>query len=1203
MNFRSNLVFGLGLSLVILIVSSLASYVSITGLIKTSNLVNESNNTIAEIHNVLSLVKDAETGQRGYLLTREDQFLEPYTTAKSQLEQAIDRLELQLTKSPAQKEHFEELALVVGQRIAVLDKNLNTGRSSLSVSSDNLTKGRMQMTKLRRIVDQMIQEEKSSLEAQTKRMNSFASFIPALIILSAIIAVLVTLFFFRKVISSYNQTVSLGDDLGAKNEETQNRLHAIEQVAGRISSGDYNINWDENTTKTLGTLSTPLNKMAESLDTSFKILEEKEWLSSATAQLNERMMGEKSIEALTKEVLDFLTQKTNSQIGAIYLHDDNHYLHRVGGYALDLATSPRKFQVGEGLVGQAFESRREIFLDSGEENPTRISYGTGSDHSTSVMVLPLTRHNIPLGVLELGATHPYSDKVKEFLKSVTSLIGLAFFETRSRIKLQELLEETQAQSEELMTQQTELENINSELEAQSQKLLASEEELRVQQEELLLSNQELEERSQLLEEKNALIEQHNIEIQQKSVELEQSTKYKSEFLANMSHELRTPLNSILLLSKLMSESEEMDAEHQEYSEVIHSSGQGLLTLIDEILDLSKIESGKMILEFSEVAVSDIAQSMKMLFSPQAKEKGLTLNIDTSELEIDTISTDKLRVEQVLRNLLSNAIKFTSQGSVTLKLSGRKEDKNLTFKVEDTGIGIAKEKLALVFEAFQQADGSTQRKYGGTGLGLSISRELARLLGGEITLDSKEGVGSVFTFNLPKDPKETSISTETPVWSVEKRESVTHTPPMLDPATASEPSLPRYISDTIPDAVEDDREQIQPGDKVILIIEDDTSFAKILLDFARKKNFKGLVAVRGDHGIELALHYRPLAILLDIQLPIMDGWQVMEALKANPLTKPIPVHMMSSMKFKHESLLRGAVDFINKPIALEHMESMFDTLEKAMNRSPKKVLIVEENEQHAKALSYYLSSHEITNNIAQNIEQSIEKLNKNEVDCVILDMGVPDQNAYQTLETIKKTEGLEKLPIIVFTGKNLSKGEESKIKKYADSIVVKTAHSYQRILDEAGLFLHLVEEKSKGAQKNKPREQELSLRDILRGKTVLLADDDVRNIFSLTKALEVHGMNIIPVMDGKEALEKLNAHPEIDVVLMDMMMPEMDGYESIRRIRQNPEFRTLPVLAVTSKAMMGDREKCIAAGASDYISKPVDMDQLVSLLRVWLYNQA
>lgn len=1191
MSFKNNLLYGLGISLILLIISSLASYVSIRNLISNANDVRGIDQTMKNLDQVFTLVKDAETGQRGYLLTGEQPFLDPYLASKENIDEAITKLSVEIAKTAEQQNNLERLKNSISSRLQILDENMRYQQQNGEITAEQLMSGKKYMDEIRNTIAVMKNEEEKILEEKSGTMNMFASYTPVLIILSALLAIAITLIFYRKVSENFSEKTGLADELQLKNEETEKRLSAIESVATQISGGNYNILWDKNAQDTLGSVAAPLNQMASSLQNSFSSLEEKQWLSKSVSELNDLMMGEKRLETLIDDILNYITTKTNSFVAAVYLQNEDNFLHLAGSYALSRSSVKNKLDVGEGVSGQAFRSKKAIILENISDDDTTISYATGNTKPKTIVAVPVTRYNIPLGVIELGSVTQYTPLQLEFLHSVAGNIGLAFYGTQNRLRLQELLEETQAQSEELMTQHSELENINSELEAQSQKLLASEEELRVQQEELLQSNQELEERTSLLEEKNAVIEQRNIDIQQKSIELEQSTKYKSEFLANMSHELRTPLNSILLLSKLMSESEDLDDQYVEYSDVIHNSGQGLLTLIDEILDLSKIEAGKMTLEIQDVPVESITSDMKMLFGPVAKEKNLELIIETQEVSGKMISTDKLRIEQILRNLLSNAIKFTSEGSVTLQVKEDAEQKNLSFKVIDTGIGIAKDKIKMVFEAFQQADGSTQRKYGGTGLGLSISRELARLLGGEITLESKEGEGSVFTLTLPvefREPQETEPEKVNPVLEpvVEVQEKRTET----------------FIAPNIPEPIKDDRDTVSEGDKIILIIEDDTAFAKILLDFSRTKGYKGIVAVRGDSGIELAQHYKPLAILLDIQLPVMDGWQVMEALKSNPETKPIPVHMMSSMKFKQESLLRGAVDFINKPFALEQMQEIFGKLENVLARGPKKVLIVEENEQHAKALSYFLTANNINTNIANNVTESIDALHNKQIDCVILDMGVPDRTAYETLETIKQTQGLEKLPIIVFTGKNLSKGEEIRIKKYADSIVVKTAHSYQRILDEAGLFLHLVEEKNRKKRDSLENPENVGeLRNILKNKTVLLADDDVRNIFSLTKALEIHGMNVIPAVDGKEAMSILEKNESVDIVLMDMMMPEMDGYETIKEIRKKPQFRYLPVLAVTSKAMMGDREKCMAAGASDYISKPVDIDQLISLLRVWLYD--
>ncbi|WP_316830304.1 response regulator [Pedobacter aquatilis] len=1183
---KNNLRLGLGLSLIILFISSLASYVSISNLIKSAELVKHSDEVILNVEGVISTLKDAETGQRGYLLTGNKVFLDPYNGAADTALATLNKIAANTKDNPAQQKSVAELKDILLRRLDIIKSTIEIKSLGGKVDPTVLFQGKVYMDQARATVGKMIKEEKRLLENRTADLNKLTSYTPILILIAALLAVLITLFFYRKVSIDFDERVKLQKEIEDKKYEMEKRIAAIKEIAHQISIGNYGVKLDSQTQDDIGELSDSLNTMSGSLKKSFDTLAENEWLQTGVANLNVKMVGEKDVFHLADDIIEFLATYTKSQVGAIYLFKDDGYLHLKGQFALKGHDLAPILEIGQGLIGQAVKSGKSILLDEVPQGELTVSYATGNIKPAQLLVLPIIRNGITTGGLELGTINAFSDLELHFLNLVLSDVGTALLGAQNRQKLQLLLEETQAQSEELQVQHNELEGMNAELEAQAQKLQASEEELRVQQEELLQSNQELEERSSLLEEKNELIEERNIEIQQKAEALELSTRYKSEFLANMSHELRTPLNSILLLSRLMAENEEMDREHQEYAEVIQSSGQGLLSLIDEILDLSKIEAGKMELDRANIKIDDIVLNMRSLFNPLANEKDLKLAVNKSADVPEFFHTDKMRLEQILKNLLSNAIKFTTEGSVTLDIKKDEKQNALVFKVTDTGVGIAPEKQGMVFEAFQQADGSTRRKFGGTGLGLSISRELAKLLGGYIDLKSKENEGSIFTLTLPVDKNK---GLEDVKESFEK------------PVVISEPAakISHLTVDNIPQEIEDDRDNIQPDDKVILIVEDDTPFAKTLLDFTRKRDYKGLVAVRGDVGIEMAKAYKPLAILLDIQLPVKDGWQVMEELKSDPGTRPIPVHIMSSLQVKKESLLKGAVDFINKPFAFEHMQEIFQKLEHALSRHPKKVLIVEENEQHAKALSYFLSNFNIQTEIVNQVGQSVSALHKPEINCVILDMGIPDKHAYETLEVVKKTPGLENLPIIIFTGKNLSKGEENRIKQYADSIVVKTAHSYQRILDEAGLFLHLVEEKNKG--KNKSAQKFSELQDVLKGKTVLVADDDVRNIFSLTKMLEQHQMKVLAATDGKEALKLLNENPSVDVVLMDMMMPELDGYETTTAIRQDIKYRNLPILAVTAKAMMGDREKCISAGASDYISKPVDMDQLVSLLRVWLYE--
>jgi len=943
-------------------------------------------------------------------------------------------------------------------------------------------------------------------------------------------------------------------------------------------------------------------KMRQSLK-DFSLSRENEiWIQTGLSTINSVLIGRKNLDETCNAVLASMVNYLDGDIGTLYLHNYTDVLElQCSHAAIDASLIPKMIHMGQNRLGEAAQKMEPVILDNIPEDYLAIGSSVGKSQPAHLLLIPLVQNGQVEGIMEIASFMPFNPTTKEFVKQVAVNIASTIQSMKSRVRLQELLEETQTQTEELQTQHSELENLNTELEAQTQKLQASEEELKVQQEELLQANQELEERSNLLEDRNHIIIERNLDIQKKAEELEMSTRYKSEFLANMSHELRTPLNSILLLSRLLSENgtNNLSKDQIEYAEVIQTSGKGLLSLIDEILDLSKIEAGKMSVEFKFENIDEIVSGMRSLFGEMTKQKHLDLQLSVSGNAPRIINTDRARLEQILKNLLSNALKFTSKGHIQLRIEPVPDNPDfIAIIVKDTGIGIAPDKQEHIFGAFQQADGSTRRKFGGTGLGLAISRELAKLLGGNLTLKSKVNVGSEFTLTIPVD---ISQATEKPKDEVDSVE-VEKQPVRVNIEPKEEEKEKTFVTSVIPADIPDDREKIQKGDNIILIIEDDPSFAKSLLSFTRKKGYKGLVAVRGDYGIELAFKYNPQAILLDLQLPIKDGWQVMQELKENPLTRHIPVHMMSSYEIKKESLRKGAIDFINKPIAFEQMNEIFIKLEKALSKGPKKVLIIEENPKHAQALAQYLDSFNVKAEIKENIEDGVFALQNSEIDCVILDMGLPDEIGYKTLETVKENPGLENLPIIIFTGKNLSRIEEQKIKQYADSIVVKTAHSYQRILDEVTLFLHLIEENKIEEGKTRLSKKTGRFNEILEGKTVLIADDDIRNIFSLTKALEHHNMKVLSASDGKEALEVLNANKdEVDIILMDMMMPEMDGYETTTRIRKDLKMMNLPILAVTAKAMIGDREKCIRAGASDYISKPVDIDQLVSLLRVWLYN--
>ncbi len=1200
-NFKRNLLIGFSTSLIILIITSGASYISITNLLKSAKLVNHTNDVILAVNGARAAMVDAETGQRGYLLTGKEDFLNPYRDARERAQVWYDQAKRLTFDNPEQHENLQRLNDLMKERFKYLDLAIEQKRKNVVIPTSQLEQGREIMATVRQVIGDIEQIEKQLLQERTDTMNRFAAFTPPLIISAAMIALLITVLFYARIRGEFDERVKLQGELQKKDEETSTRIRIIESIANKISQGNYDVRVNDQQSDALGKVGGSLNKMAESLQYSFGLLSDKEWMQTGLSKLNDLMIGEKDEETLSKDVIEFLSAYSGGNAAAFYVLQRNE-LHAIAGYAFSPPKERQSIKLNDGILGQCIATRKPIELTEIPQESISISFATGEAKPRHVVAIPVLDGYLIKGAIELATISNFSPRQIEFLTNAAPNIGIALTTAQNRKRLQELLEETQAQSEELKSQHSELEGLNSELEIQSEKLQASEEELKVQQEELKQANQELEERSRLLEERNQMITERNFEIQSKADQLAQSTKYKSEFLANMSHELRTPLNSILLLSRLMSENPEsnLTKDQIEYAKVIQSSGNGLLSLIDEILDLSKIEAGKMKLELQSIPLKEFVLDMHSMFDPVANEKNIEFKTSISHGVPETIETDKMRLHQIIRNLLSNAIKFTSTGYVELSIVPAEQKDFVKMIVRDSGIGIPKEKQTIIFEAFQQADGSTRRKYGGTGLGLSISRELTRLLGGEIALKSEAGHGAEFSITVPvsgniKTAGEKPIPAAKPLHNGNSEKN--------SPKNNGSPSTSdaqKYISTQIPENIPDDRENIKVDEKSILIIEDDTNFAKALLDVTRRKGYKGIVAVRGDEGISLAKQFLPLGILLDIQLPVKSGWEVMDELKHSQDTRHIPVHIMSSHEVKGESLIKGAVDFISKPVAFDQMHEIFKKIEHVLTHHPKKVLIVEENPRHAKALAHFLETFSVNLEIENEVENAIQSLKQTETDCVILDMGIPDQKAYDTLEAVKRTPGLENLPIIIFTGKSLSPNEELKIKQYADSIVVKTAHSYKRILDEVSLFLHLME-KHRDKEKS-PRYPKLgALDEVLRNKKVLVADDDMRNIFSLTKALEKYEMNVIAAVDGKDALQKLKESPDVDVVLMDMMMPEMDGYETTRAIRKDRRFKSLPIIAVTAKAMMGDREKCISAGASDYITKPVDPDQLFSLLRVWLYE--
>jgi signal transduction histidine kinase/CheY-like chemotaxis protein/CHASE3 domain sensor protein len=1183
-----NLQITFSLSVLLLVVSLFSSFFSVQRLIDNSVLVNHTNEVLIESENIISHMKDGETGQRGYLVTGDLLFLEPYNGSKVRAISSWQRVKELTSDSPVQQIKCERVRELIRQKAdqmaGVIDFFQRTKSTDTLGRYNEMLKGKEIMDELRLEVNSIKTHEKKLLEKRSSEQLAYISSTRVLVVIAALISILISAFAYFKIKSDLDARIARQKEDERKYNETSERINVMESLTSRIAQGEYDARSTDLAEDELGRIGKALNNMGEHLQSNFEEISKRVWLQEGAVKLGEAMRGERNTKNLSARLIEALTTYLSAPVGAVYITNNNMVFGLTASHAVVNPT--QKLTLGEGVVGQVLKTGKMEIIRDLPENFFDITSSTGTARPCSIIVLPLTYEGESIGVIEIGLMRQPEEVEIELLKENEEAISIAINAALDNQKLQDLLEETQSQSEELQAQHSELENLNSELEAQAQSLQASEEELKVQQEELQQINSELEERTMLLEEKNR-------EIQTKAEQLALTTRYKSEFLANMSHELRTPLNSILLLSRLLSDNADksLNSDQVEYARVIQSSGNGLLWLIDEILDLSKIEAGKMELDYNAVPVQEIMDDMKSMFQPMAIDKDLEFKMEILPGVPEIIETDKMRLEQILKNLLSNAIKFTAKGQVSITVKKCKENADfLCFSVKDTGIGIPREKQNLIFEAFQQADGSTKRKYGGTGLGLSISRELIKLLGGEIRLISGTNEGSEFVLYVPSE--KTEGNTISPA-------EVLHLPVNMDYQEV-EVMHDEYVAAAIPQGITDDRASIKAGENCILIVEDDVNFAKSLLEYTRKKGYKGIVSVRGDEGLPLALQYKPQGILLDIQLPVKSGWEVMEELKTNTGTRHIPVHIMSSHKVKKESLLKGAIDFIEKPLAFEQMHEVFERIEHVLSKGSKKVLIIEDNRKHAEALAYFLETFHINSEVNNNILESISALKNKDLDCVILDMGIPANNAYEILEQIKMQEGLEHLPIIIFTGKSLSMSEEQRIKKYADSIVIKTANSYQRMLDEVSLFLHLVEER-KGEN---PEEYKRlgAMNEVLSNKTVLIADDDVRNIFSLSKALESLRLNVITSTDGKEAMQKLKENSEIDIVLLDMMMPEMDGYETARMIRQNPAWKKLPIIAVTAKAMTGDREKCINAGASDYITKPVDIDQLLSLLRVWLYDR-
>ncbi|MGH7943092.1 MAG: response regulator, partial [Limisphaerales bacterium] len=960
-------------------------------------------------------------------------------------------------------------------------------------------------------------------------------------------------------------------NLLAANLTTQ--VRAIAEVSTAVTKGDLTRSITVEARGEVSELKDNINTMINNLRETTMRNEEQGWLKSNIAKFTGMLQGQRDLLTVGRMLLSELAPLVGAQQGAIYqmeMGDDNKWtLRLLAGYAMR-ADHPQRVLVGEGLVGQCALEKQRILLTGVKSEYTRIASSLAQARPASILVLPVLFEGQTKAVIELASLAPFSLTHLTFLEQLTQSIGVVLNTIEATMRTENLLQQSQQLTGELQSQQKELQQTNEEL-AQKARQLA--------------------EQNVEVERKSREVEQARRALEEKAAELALTSKYKSEFLANMSHELRTPLNSILILGQQLAENGtgNLTGKQVEFARNIYSSGSDLLTLITDILDLSKIESGTVTVEAEEVSFGAVRDTVERNFRHVAEAKNLPFNTQFDTALPRALTTDPKRLQQILKNLLSNAFKFTSQGHVSIRVapatSGWSPDHKVLSKtpnvialeISDTGIGIAAEKQKLIFEAFQQADAGTARKYGGTGLGLAISRELASLLGGEIKLVSAPGEGSSFTLYLPLTYSggTAKISREPETLSV---------------------VLPAPREEIIPD----DRETIQPGDSVLLIVEDDPHYARVLVGLARDKGFKALSATRGHTAIALARRYLPTAITLDIFLPDMLGWTVLNNLKLEPATRHIPVQIISIEEERQHGLSHGAFSYTIKPATTEGLEQCFNRIKNFVTPRARRLLVVEDDKIERDSIVELLSHNDIEIETVGTGGDAFQKLMDNQFDCCVLDLRLPDMTGFSLLEKMQAEPALREVPVVVFTGKELDPQEEKQLRTLAKSIVLKDVQSLDRLFDETALFLHRVV-----ANLPEPKRQMLARlhnsNESLRGRKALVVDDDARNIFALTTLLENHEMNVLSATNGRQAIEIIQNTPDLNVVLMDIMMPEMDGYETLKEIRKEQKFRALPILALTAKAMKGDREKCLEAGASDYIAKPVNTEQLVSLLRVWLHR--
>lgn len=1116
-------------AVVFFLISGIVAYFNLNALREGNQRIVQSLGVIVAIGELLSDTQDAETGQRGFLLTNNEIYLQPYEAALAAIPSKLDQIAQLTASNPTQSAKIATLRKHVLAKLAELKQTIDVRRAqgldtALSIVTSD--RGKTEMDAIRSEIGAITAEETDQRSRRIVEMTSAQN--------SALIGGLLTCL--------------LGIGLTA----------TISFLVRR----------------------TTLARQRE------------EWLQTGQIELGSAMLGDQHIEELGGNILEFLTRYSDAIAGVIFVSDGEGY-KRAATYGVpEDANVPARFALKQGLLGQAAAENRLKLINDVPDGYLAFGSALGQDKPKHLVILPTSLDGDVNSIIELGFLHPIDDSVVALLQQASASVAVAVRSANYRGKLHELLEETQRQAEELQTQSEELRVSNEELEEQGRALKESLTRLEQQQAELEQTNAQLEDQTQQLQGQRDDLEQANAAVHIKARELEQASQYKSDFLANMSHELRTPLNSSLILARLLADNpdDNLTKEQVKYAQTIQSSGNDLLNLINDILDLSKIEAGHVQIRPEPISIERLAGNMEQLFRPVARQKKLDFVVEILQECPANIETDPQRLEQVLKNLLSNAVKFTEKGEVRLSIRPVNGDR-VAFSVSDTGIGIARAQQHNIFDAFHQADSTISRKFGGTGLGLSISRQLVRLLGGSIELKSQPEQGSVFTITVPiaYDPAQ-----------VASREAEAKIVTNSAPFRLDQPSSPSSMPIQ---KIEDDRNAPADTRRVLLVIEDDTTFASILRDISREMGFRSLVASSAEEASLLAHEFMPNAIVLDIGLPDHSGLAVLDRLKQDVRTRHIPIHIVSAGDHAEAAFELGAVGYAVKPIKREELIEVLKKLEIKQSLGVRRILIVEDDAVQRDAVAKLLTSRDVETVPVGTAAECLELLRKEVFDCVVLDLSLPDTSGYSLLETLSKEKAFSFPPVIVYTGQDLSTKDEQLLRRYSRSIIIKGAKSPERLIDEVSLFLHQIVSELPDKQQEMIRKAKN--RDaLLEGRRILVVEDDVRNVYALTNVLEPRGVIVEIARNGQEALDilkKVSSQSDlnIDLVLMDVMMPIMDGLTATGEIRKNPAWRKLPIIALTAKAMPDDQQRCLDAGANDYMAKPLDVEKLLSLIRVWM----